>query len=253
MNPNRPNRPGEPMQHKSTVDEIRARFDQDVERFSNLETGQAATIDAPTALQLIALAAHAATPHAAHVLDVGCGAGNFSLRLLSVSPARQLTLVDLSRPMLDRAVERIREAHGIQPRTMHGDLRELPLEPEQYDIVLAGAVLHHLRDDAQWEATFQKLYACLRPGGSLWIFDLVTASSPAIQELQQQRYGQYLTALRDTSYRDLVFDYIEREDTPRSLVYQLDLLKQVGFDDVDVLHFHTCFAAFGGLKSIERA
>ncbi|MGI6419673.1 MAG: hypothetical protein ACOX1P_28900 [Thermoguttaceae bacterium] len=32
---------------KSTVDEIRQRFDADVERFSNLETGQSATIDAP--------------------------------------------------------------------------------------------------------------------------------------------------------------------------------------------------------------
>jgi len=35
-------------------DEIRARFDKDVERFSNLETGQSATIDAPLAMELIA-------------------------------------------------------------------------------------------------------------------------------------------------------------------------------------------------------
>ena len=32
---------------KSTVAEIRARFDNDVARFSNLETGQSATVDAP--------------------------------------------------------------------------------------------------------------------------------------------------------------------------------------------------------------
>ncbi len=32
---------------KSTVDEIRMGFDGDVERFSSLETGQSATIDAP--------------------------------------------------------------------------------------------------------------------------------------------------------------------------------------------------------------
>jgi glycerol uptake facilitator-like aquaporin len=32
---------------KSTVDEIRQRFDADVERFSNLDTGQSATVDAP--------------------------------------------------------------------------------------------------------------------------------------------------------------------------------------------------------------
>jgi hypothetical protein len=33
-------------EHKSTLEEIRQRFDADVERFSNLETGQVATIDA---------------------------------------------------------------------------------------------------------------------------------------------------------------------------------------------------------------
>jgi tRNA (cmo5U34)-methyltransferase len=30
---------------KSSVDQIRARFDQDVERFANLDTGQSATLE----------------------------------------------------------------------------------------------------------------------------------------------------------------------------------------------------------------
>ena len=38
---------------KSTVTEIRERFDNEVERFSNLETGQVATMDAKIALELI--------------------------------------------------------------------------------------------------------------------------------------------------------------------------------------------------------
>ena len=38
---------------KSTVEEIRQRFDADVERFANLETGQSATVDAPLAMDLI--------------------------------------------------------------------------------------------------------------------------------------------------------------------------------------------------------
>ena len=58
---------------KSTVDEIRRRFDADVERFANLETGQSATVDAPLAMALVAQAAAATTPHARHALDVGCG------------------------------------------------------------------------------------------------------------------------------------------------------------------------------------
>ena len=92
---------------KSSVDEIRARFDRDVERFSNLETGQSATIDAPLVLELITSAAAATNPGARHALDVGCGAGNYSLKLLQKLPGIAVDLIDLSRPMLDRAVERI--------------------------------------------------------------------------------------------------------------------------------------------------
>ncbi|MDQ2800391.1 MAG: class I SAM-dependent methyltransferase, partial [Armatimonadota bacterium] len=58
---------------KSTVEQIRARFDNDVERFSNLATGQTATMDAPLILDVIAQAATATTPDAHSVLDIGCG------------------------------------------------------------------------------------------------------------------------------------------------------------------------------------
>src|ERR687886_144422 len=86
---------------KSTVDQIRQRFDADVERFSNLETGQSATVDAPLVLELVAEAAATHNPDAERALDLGCGAGNYSLKLLQHLPALSLDLVDLSRPMLD--------------------------------------------------------------------------------------------------------------------------------------------------------
>ena len=34
-----------PLERKSTIEDIRKRFDDDVERFSNLDTGQTATDD----------------------------------------------------------------------------------------------------------------------------------------------------------------------------------------------------------------
>ena len=60
--------------------------------------------------------------------------------------------------------------------------------------------------------------------------------------------GDYLTRLKDESYRDHVFAYVEKEDTPRPLLFQLDLLRQVGFAQVEVLHKNICFAAFGAVK-----
>ncbi len=234
---------------KSTVDEIRQRFDADVERFSNLATGQSATVDAPLAMRLVAEAAAATTPGARRVLDVGCGAGNYTLKLLEFLPNLDATLVDLSRPMLDRAAQRVAETTTGKITALQGDIRQLDLGAGQYDVVLASAVLHHLRTDSEWHDVFAALYRALRTGGSLWIFDLVASTTDGVERLMRDRYGAYLVQLGGAAYRDEVFAYVEKEDTPRGLVFQLDMLRQVGFSQVDVLHKNICFAAFGGVKA----
>lgn len=236
---------------KSTVEEIRTRFDHDVERFSNLGTGQEATIDAPLVLDLIAEAASVVSPGvpgARSLLDIGCGAGNYSLKLLQRLPGMDITLLDLSRPMLDRAAQRVGDATAGGVETVRGDVRDVVLGEARFDIVVAAAVLHHLRADTEWEAVFTKIYQSLKPGGSFWVSDLIEQSHPAVQAMTMRRYGEYLAGLRDEAYRDTVFAYIEKEDTPRPLMYQLDLLRRVGFTAVDVLHKHGCGAAFGGVK-----
>ncbi len=234
---------------KSTVEEIRQRFDADVERFSNLETGQSATVDAPLAMALVAEAAAVTTPHARHVLDVGCGAGNYTLKLLESLPNLDATLIDLSQPMLDRAKERVSQATSGRITTIQGDIREVRLSEREFDIVLAAAVLHHLRADEEWRNVFTALHRALRPGGSVWVFDLVESSIAAVGQLMHRRYGEYLTQLKDEAYRDHVFAYVEKEDTPRPLLLQLDLLRQAGFSQVEVLHKNVCFAAFGAVKA----
>lgn len=219
-----------------------------MERFSNLDTGQTATVDAPIAMALVAEAAAATTPHARHVLDVGCGAGNYTLKLLERLPDLDATLIDLSRPMLDRAAERVGRATAGRVTTVQGDIREVALLDGRFDVVLAAAVLHHLRTDEEWGRVFAAFHRALRTGGSVWVFDLVESSIPAVQRVMWGRYGEYLTGLKGEAYRDHVFAYVEKEDTPRPLVFQLDLLRHAGFAQVDVLHKTSCFAAFGAVK-----
>ncbi|MEM7112580.1 MAG: class I SAM-dependent methyltransferase [Chloroflexota bacterium] len=238
----------QPFSKKSTVAQIRHRFDNDVERFSNLQTGQSSTIDAPITLDLIMQAAATNNPDATASLDIGCGAGNYTLKLLQALPDLNVTMIDLSQPMLDRARERVSQATVGTITTHHADIRELTLGEEQFDVIMAAAVLHHLRGDEEWEAVFSKLYRALKPGGSFWISDLIQHSTPAIQAMMWQRYGDYLTSLKDEAYRDHVFAYVEQEDSPRPIMFQLDLLRQVGFSQVEILHKNSSFAAFGAIK-----
>ncbi len=232
------------MGSKSTPEEIRTRFDNDVDRFSKLETGQTSTVDAALVLDLITTAAAASTPHAESVLDLGCGAGNFTLKLLQHLPHLRCTLVDLSLPMLQRAQERIQTA----TTAIQGDLRAADLGRESYDIVLAAAVLHHLRSRTEWKQVCAKLFTALRPNGTLWIFDLVSHEISTVQQILWDRYGDYLAELKGDDYRDHVFRYIEQEDSPVPITEQCELLRAAGFREIDILHKNTCFAALGARK-----
>ena len=234
--------------NKSTVAEIKERFDKDVERFSNLDTGQLSTIDAKVSLELITEASKRIVPHAVNLLDIGCGAGNYTLMMLSKIPDLNCTLVDLSKPMLDKAFERVSQKTKNQVTILQGDIREVELNENHFDIILAGAVLHHLRDDKDWETTFEKLFKLLKPGGCLMISDLITQDTELVTEYTWERYGDYLEGLGGKVYRQNVFDYIAKEDSPRSMNYQLDLMKHVGFSKVEILHKNMCFGAFGGIK-----
>jgi tRNA (cmo5U34)-methyltransferase len=234
--------------NKSTVTEIRDRFDKDVERFSNLDTGQISTIDAKICLELTTEAASRIIPNAENLLDIGCGAGNYTLMMLSKMNMLNCTLVDLSKPMLDKAFERISQVANKKVEIIQGDIRDADLKENHFDIILAGAVLHHLRDEGDWESTFSKLFRILKPGGCLMISDLITQNTETLNDYIWEKYGDYLENLGGKEYRQKVLDYVAKEDSPRSLNYQLDLMIKVGFRNTEILHKNLCFAAFSGMK-----
>lgn len=263
--------------NKWSTERIRLRFDVAAFDFAKLEDGQAEIVDGLRMVELTTQAAAKTCPDAETMLDVGCGAGLYSVRMLNLLPRLSITLTDLSEHMLRVACEQLECAieqgnasmnvaqekleTGIKPdgksnrnriEAIHGDIREIVLKNNSYDIVIAGAVLHHLREDIEWQTVFEKIYHCLKPRGCFWIVDLVKHDSDQIHELMWNRYAEYLGELRGPRYSRSTLKYIDKEDSPRSLVYQTNLLQQVGFSQVEILHANTCFASFGGIKAQEN-
>jgi tRNA (cmo5U34)-methyltransferase len=238
---------------KMSADEIRSQYDKEIDRFANLETGQTATVDAALSLDLVTHAAAVTTPGARDLLDLGCGAGNYTMKMLERVPDLNCTLVDLSESMLDAARARVAAATHGSVATLAGDMRTVPLGEGAFDIVLASATLHHLRADEEWHAMFGRIFRALRPGGSFWVSDIVEQTTAPVQALMWARYGEYLVAQRGGGpkgklYRKVVFERIAAEDTPRPVVFQLDVMRGAGFVDLDILHKNTVYAAFGGRR-----
>jgi tRNA (cmo5U34)-methyltransferase len=150
--------------------------------------------------------------------------------------------------MLTKAEERIKADGPNETYTYQTDLRSLEFEDAFFDTILAAAVLHHLRDEGDWQLIFNKLYRWLKPSSRLYVADLVIFDLPDVQRLMWGRYGDYLESLGGSEYRTKVFDYIDKEDSPRSLPFQIGLLQKSGFSSYDILHRNSVFACYFGQK-----
>ncbi len=237
-----------PLSAKSSIGEIKERFEEDVDRFSSLETGQEAIPGARVMLELLSTAAHSLCPAATHLLDIGAGAGNNAIKIARKLPGLHLDLVDLSPRMLERAKTRLGDEDTGEVRLYEGDFRDISLEQGRYDIIVAAAVFHHLRDDRDWENTMAKVYGHLKEGGAFLVSDMIGHEIPQVHDMMWEAYGDYLVELRDEEYRDEVFLYIDKEDSPRPLGYQFELLKRVGFRGMEILYKNSCFAAYAAVK-----
>ena len=233
---------------KSSPEAIRLNFDQQVERFSNIETGQTTAIDSPLCMELVARSAALLNPHAKKVMDLGCGGGNYAVKITSLLPDVDCTLIDLSANMLEAAQARVSANISGKVLTIQGDYREIPLEENTYDIITAGTTLHHLREDQEWELVFTKVFKALKPGGTFWINDIVISETGEINQLMMDGWLSVLRKQISPEEIEMYMGRYESEDTPRTLSYQLDLMKQVGFSKTIVLHKHFNFAAFGAKK-----
>lgn len=233
---------------KSTPEELKEQFNRDVENYVNLETGQTTTMDSQLVIDLIERSITATTPQAQSMCDIGCGGGNFALRVLKKFPNIEISLLDISPNMLHRAEERITKMGGRVVQKTEGDIRDVVLPQEAFDIITAAAVLHHLRTQSEWHLVMEKIYRALKPGGTFWIWDLVKYENPQLQQIQEKRYEEYLIQQDGETFQKHIFARIAKADTPESSSFIFQAMLRAGFLQVDIIHKNALFCAIYGKK-----
>jgi ubiquinone/menaquinone biosynthesis C-methylase UbiE len=116
-------------------------------------------------------------PGPRRLVEAGCGPGFYSRRLAARFPQLQITGIDLSEPLLDRAQNLARRSGLDNCRFLKADALSLAEFPDQVDAVVASRLFLIL---AQPALALDAIFTALRPGGICFIAEPTSTLSAAI-------------------------------------------------------------------------
>lgn len=153
------------------------------------------------------------------VLDLGSGAGLdvFTARHITGSEGRVVG-VDFTPEMIRKARANATTLGFENVAFVEGDIEDLPLEDDQFDVVISNCVLNLVPDKS---TAFAEMLRVLRPGGHFCVSDIVVR-------------GVLPDAVRHSAemYAGCVGGAIEEDD-------YLAMLRDAGFENVEVLRRKT--------------
>ncbi len=103
------------------------------------------------------------------VLDIGSGAGNTLFALFQSYPQSHIIASDLSVPLLNILKQHYQQHHSQHHCTaLQLNAEAFIFAPEQFDLIVGGAILHHLYHP---EKTLAQSYKALKPEGYAAFFE----------------------------------------------------------------------------------
>jgi len=166
-----------------------------------------------------------------HILDLGCGNGNITSKLLPLFPDAHYTLLDASDKMLDIC----KAQFGAKNKTYaESYFQDYEFKPNHFDIVVAGFSLHHCNAKDK-QKIFKNIYGSLTKNGIFACSDLMvnrnTKAHVALLEFWKDFVNKNPS---DQESWDWLMDHYNTYDNPDSLDQQLKWLGDAGFGDFKI-------------------
>lgn len=178
------------------------------------------------------------------VLELGCGTGNLSLRLVRHAPGARFTFVDASPEMVATVRARLEaEVPEAAARSTFvvETFENLRPEPGVHDLVVACLSLHHVAD---LEPVYAALSVGMARGGRFRSCDGVRAAGPAQHALERARWDAWWREGGRLSAEEIasVTDHVARHDHYETLEDHFRMLSAAGLVGPDCLWRDGMFA-----------
>ncbi|MCF6348294.1 MAG: class I SAM-dependent methyltransferase [Flavobacteriaceae bacterium] len=166
-----------------------------------------------------------------NILDLGCGNGNVTSKLLQIFPDANYTLLDASQEMLNLCQQQFKD-YKIEYVTSY--FQDHDFKTAGYDLIVAGFSLHHC-DSEEKKVLFKEINRSLKKGGIFSCTDLmISKDSPKHSKLLEDWKVFVDSNFPDGKKWDWLMEHYNEFDKPDDFKDQIVWLQDAGFRNIEI-------------------
>ena len=225
------------------MNELKKHFNNEAENFDEKIRKNIPRYDEMLEALINAIATDKTNPK---ILDLGCGTGNITSKVLEKFPEAKVTCLDLSENMIKIARQKLDNYDNIE--YIVDDFTKLDIK-EGYDAIISSLALHHIESDSNKLEMYKCIYDALVSGGVFYNADVIKAGSEYNKKLNEEVSRQYMID-NGVSPEEIESHKSKRDanDIPITMTSHIKLLEEAGFTEIDVIWKYYSNAVYGGTK-----
>jgi SAM-dependent methyltransferase len=174
------------------------------------------------------------------ILELGCGTGNLTFRVLKKARAAELVAIDIVREMVEACGNRLKKER-LNAELICADMVEF-CRGNSFDYVFSNLALHYPETEEEKFLTCRNVFESLKPGGLFSFSVMLSDHSKEISQKIWKRWEKDVLANEGSQEEiDEWYRTAHLTDHPMTAKRWLSLLGEVGFSNYDLLWRETIF------------